>query len=137
MDNTIIARRTVGYYTNSNVVWGVEDVVIRRSERHYDAVSSLDRGTKIPNGCTVHRSPKAALAALGLREGEDTRKLAADWACQSVHGVTGQVYEVGTLEAGALVRNERAVEGIWELEASTDGGEHWFTQRGTTAPFTR
>lgn len=53
-----------------------------------------------------------------------------------IHGVTGQRTENGWLEAGALVRNISATGAVhpldgmpwYRFDASTDGGETWFTQ---------
>jgi hypothetical protein len=56
----------------------------------------------------------------------------------SIHGITGQGYETGTIRAGALVRNIRDHKDFdgatYRFEASTDGGEHWYTQQSDSRP---
>jgi hypothetical protein len=53
---------------------------------------------------------------------------------ESIHGITGQAYEVGTLTAGTWIRKHvRSTDGygglIDRFQASTDGGVTWYDQR--------
>lgn len=65
--------------------------------------------------------------------------------CDSVHGVTGQVYETGTLPVGTFIRNIKQNvllgcshfrTGEYEFLASSDGGETWYTNRSMEKPQT-
>ncbi len=56
----------------------------------------------------------------------------------SIHGITGQGYEVGTLEVGTDIKNvekHEVQEGefTWTFQASTDG-KNWYRQRSHTKP---
>ena len=64
--------------------------------------------------------------------------LTHDTHATGIHGITGQETESGDLAAGTLVRDVR--EGVYEdafgnsgivtrYDASTDGGETWFSQK--------
>jgi hypothetical protein len=68
--------------------------------------------------------------------------LARDVECESIHGMTGQVYEIGTLMAGAWVKDHvrtvRADGSVVErFLASTDEGQTWYRQRAYEAIETR
>jgi hypothetical protein len=56
----------------------------------------------------------------------------------TIHGVTGQEIEEGTLEAGALARRIVTRQGteceITRFETSTDGGKSWYLQETYEAP---
>lgn len=64
------------------------------------------------------------------------KRLAKSIWVTGIHGVTGQRTEEGLLEAGALVRNIAATGAVhpldgmpwYRFDASTDGGNTWFTQ---------
>ena len=62
-----------------------------------------------------------------------------------IHGITGRMTDEGWLEAGAIVRNIRETEPfafgcegkpVYRFDASTDGGETWFTQETAGEPKT-
>lgn len=70
-----------------------------------------------------------------------TLVLTEDTYATGIHGVTGQAIDEGWLPTGTLIRNLReAGEGfggpIYRFDASTDGGDHWYTQECRSKPET-
>jgi len=61
-----------------------------------------------------------------------------------IHGISGQATETGWLKAGTLVRNVQETGAVhpldgtpwYRFDASTDGGETWFTQEVCGKPKT-
>lgn len=72
------------------------------------------------------------------------KKLATRVWATGIHGVTGQQTEEGYLEAGTLVRNVKPTGAVhpldgmlwYRFDASTDGGETWYTQEVCGEPKT-
>lgn len=137
---TTIAQRTTGYRTINGTTYAVSDLVKREGNK-YVAISGLCNG--IADWATKPTTKAAALAKLGLEDGEETYKLAEEWEAALVHGVTGEVSETEcTVEEGRYVRNVRTYlhheyrSPVWEALVSADG-KNWYRYRSHVQPFTR
>jgi hypothetical protein len=73
-----------------------------------------------------------------------TKTLAERVFATGIHGVTGKPTDEGWLEPGTLVRNVHQtgevgwIDGLWlyRFDASTDGGQTWFTHEIRGEPMT-